>query len=46
VQGKSGGYYVRSRPGHPSKQGRSDAAADRLWEVTENMITESGFTLR
>jgi NAD(P)-dependent dehydrogenase (short-subunit alcohol dehydrogenase family) len=46
VQGKSGGYYVHSRPGHPSKQGRSDAAADRLWEVTENMITESGFTLR
>jgi NAD(P)-dependent dehydrogenase (short-subunit alcohol dehydrogenase family) len=46
VQGTSGGYYVHSRPGHPSKQGRSDAAADRLWEVTENMITESGFTLR
>ena len=46
VQGRSGGYYVRSKPGHPSKQGRSDAAADRLWEVTENMITESGFTLR
>jgi len=46
VQGKSGGYYVRSKPGHPSKQGRSDAAADRLWEITENMITESGFTLR
>jgi NAD(P)-dependent dehydrogenase (short-subunit alcohol dehydrogenase family) len=46
VQGKSGGYYVHSSPGHPSKQGRSDAAADRLWEVTENMITESGFTLR
>jgi len=46
VQGKSGGYYVHSKPGHPSKQGRSDAAADRLWEVTENMITESGFTLR
>ena len=45
VQGKSGGYYVRSKPGHPSKQGRSDAAADRLWEVTESMITESGFTL-
>jgi NAD(P)-dependent dehydrogenase (short-subunit alcohol dehydrogenase family) len=45
VQGRSGGYYVRSKPGHPSKQGRSDAAADRLWEVTENMITESGFTL-
>jgi len=45
VQGRSGGYYVRSKPGHPSKQGRSDAAADRLWEVTESMITESGFTL-
>ena len=45
VQGRSGGYYVRSKPGHPSKQGRSDAAADRLWEVTESMITASGFTL-
>jgi NAD(P)-dependent dehydrogenase (short-subunit alcohol dehydrogenase family) len=45
VEGKTGGYYVHSRLGHPSRHGRSDIDADRLWEVTEKMITERGFTL-
>ena len=45
VEGRTGGYYVHSRLGHPSRHGRSDKDADRLWEVTEKMITESGFTL-
>jgi NAD(P)-dependent dehydrogenase (short-subunit alcohol dehydrogenase family) len=45
VEGRTGGYYVHSRPGHPSRHARSDKDADRLWEVTEKMITESGFTL-
>jgi NAD(P)-dependent dehydrogenase (short-subunit alcohol dehydrogenase family) len=45
VEGRTGGYYVHSRPGHPSRYGRSDADADRLWEVTEKLITESGFAL-
>jgi NAD(P)-dependent dehydrogenase (short-subunit alcohol dehydrogenase family) len=45
VEGRTGGYYVQCRPGHPSRHGRSDQDADRLWEVTEKMITESGFAL-
>jgi NAD(P)-dependent dehydrogenase (short-subunit alcohol dehydrogenase family) len=45
VEGRTGGYYVRSRPGHLSLRARSDGDADRLWEVTENVITESGFSL-
>ena len=45
VEGKTGGYYVHSRLGHPSRHARSDIDADRLWEVTEKMVTESGFTL-
>jgi NAD(P)-dependent dehydrogenase (short-subunit alcohol dehydrogenase family) len=45
VEGRTGGYYVHSRPGHPSRYARSDKDADRLWEVTEKMIAESGFTL-
>ena len=45
MEGRTGGYYVHSRPGHPSRHGRSDKDADRLWAVTEKLITESGFDL-
>ncbi|HVB93961.1 MAG TPA: SDR family oxidoreductase [Acidimicrobiales bacterium] len=45
MAGKTGGYYVHCRPGHPSRHARSDADAHRLWEVTEKMITERGFIL-
>ncbi len=45
MEGRTGGYYVHCRPGHPSRHGRSDKDADRLWGVTEKLITESGFTL-
>ncbi|HEX3839428.1 MAG TPA: SDR family oxidoreductase [Acidimicrobiales bacterium] len=45
VEGKTGGYYVRSKPGHLSVRARSDGDADRLWGVTENLITERGFAL-
>jgi NAD(P)-dependent dehydrogenase (short-subunit alcohol dehydrogenase family) len=45
VEGRTGGYYVRSKPGHPSLRARSDADADRLWDVTEKLITERGFSL-
>ena len=40
---KSGGYYVRCKPGHLSRQARSAAAAERLWQVSEELLTGAGF---
>lgn len=45
VEGKTGGYYAHTKPAHPSRAGRSDAAAARLWAATEQLITGAGFTL-
>jgi retinol dehydrogenase-14 len=45
VEGRTGGYYVRSKPGHVSLRARSDGDADQLWDVTEKLITERGFAL-
>ena len=41
VEGKTGGYYVRSKPGHMSKKAKSDDEARRLWEVSEQLIAEA-----
>ncbi len=35
VAARSGQYFVRSRPRRPSKAARDDAAATRLWQVSE-----------
>ncbi|HZU79305.1 MAG TPA: SDR family oxidoreductase [Acidimicrobiales bacterium] len=43
VAGRSGGYYVRCKPGHMSRQARSAEAAQRLWEVSEQLLAEAGF---
>jgi hypothetical protein len=45
MAGVSGGYYVRGKLGHPSRHARSYADAERLWDVTETLITASGFDL-
>ncbi len=45
VQGKTGGYYAHSKPGKPSKHGRSDVDAERLWAVTAELIADKGFEL-
>lgn len=37
VEGVSGRYYVRCRPRTPSKPARDEAAARRLWEVSERL---------
>ena len=34
VEGQSGGYYVKRRLVSPSRAGRNDAAAARLWDAT------------
>jgi NAD(P)-dependent dehydrogenase (short-subunit alcohol dehydrogenase family) len=45
VAQKTGGYWVRSKPGHMSRHARDDAAAARLWDESERLLTSAGFAL-
>jgi NAD(P)-dependent dehydrogenase (short-subunit alcohol dehydrogenase family) len=45
VEGKSGLYWVRSKPGHMSRAARDDAMAARLWEESEQLVASAGFAL-
>ena len=38
VEGKTGGYYARRRLQQPAPAARDDAAARRLWEVSEELL--------
>jgi NAD(P)-dependent dehydrogenase (short-subunit alcohol dehydrogenase family) len=38
----NGGYWVRRRQRAPSQAARDDAAARRLWEVSEDLVNASG----
>jgi len=38
VADTTGGYFVRCRPAQPSPVARDDAAAARLWEVSEALV--------
>ncbi|MGA8724337.1 MAG: SDR family NAD(P)-dependent oxidoreductase [Acidimicrobiales bacterium] len=38
----NGGYWARSRQREPSKAARDDAAARRLWEVSEDLVSATG----
>lgn len=38
VEGKTGGYYYKCEPETPSKAAQDDAAARRLWEVSEQLV--------
>lgn len=40
LEGKSGGYYAKSKPRTPLPAARDDEAAKRLWKVTEEIIAE------
>ncbi|HLX87501.1 MAG TPA: hypothetical protein VKR22_03425, partial [Acidimicrobiales bacterium] len=42
---RSGGYWARSKPGHMSRQARSGRAAERLWQVSEELVTGAGFVV-
>lgn len=42
VDGKTGGYYVRRKPGRPSKHAQDDDAARRLWDVSEKLLASVG----
>ncbi len=45
VAAKTGMYWVRSKPGHMSRQARDEAAAARLWDESEKLCTSAGFAL-
>ena len=34
VEGKTGGYYLKSAPATPTKEAQNDADAKRLWEIS------------
>lgn len=38
----NGGYWVRSRQHRASRAGRDDAAAARLWDVSEDLLNDVG----
>ena len=43
VEGQSGGYYVRRKPGHMSKHAQSDDAVEQLWLASEHLVADAGF---
>ncbi len=45
VAGKTGMYWVRSKPGHMSRQARDDEAAARLWDESERLLASAGFAV-
>jgi retinol dehydrogenase-12 len=38
LAGVTGGYWVKSAPATPSAAAQDDAAAARLWQVSEQLI--------
>ena len=38
-------YWVRSKPGRMSQHARDDAAAERLWSESEQLLVSAGFGL-
>lgn len=43
VAGRSGLYWVRSKPGHMSRRARDDQAAAQLWTESEALLSSAGF---
>jgi NAD(P)-dependent dehydrogenase (short-subunit alcohol dehydrogenase family) len=43
VATKTGMYWVRSKPGHMSRDARDDAAAARLWDESERLLASVGY---
>lgn len=38
VEGKTGGYYVKSKESRPHRNARDDDAARKLWDVSEELV--------
>ena len=45
VEGHTGGYWVRSKPGHMSVRAHSDEEATRLWDESEKLLAAAGYPL-
>ncbi len=45
VATRTGMYWVRSKPGHMSRNARDDEAAAQLWDESERLLTSTGFAL-
>jgi NAD(P)-dependent dehydrogenase (short-subunit alcohol dehydrogenase family) len=45
VTTRTGMYWVRSKPGHMSRNARNDEAAQRLWDESERLLASTGFAL-
>jgi len=45
VEGKTGLYWVRSKPGHMSAQARNDEQATQLWDASEKLLASVGYPL-
>jgi NAD(P)-dependent dehydrogenase (short-subunit alcohol dehydrogenase family) len=43
VEKETGRYWVRRKPGHMSRQARSDLQAQRLWDESERLLASAGF---
>jgi hypothetical protein len=43
VEGKTGIYWVRNKPGRMSKMAQSDEQARRLWAESEQLLASVGF---
>ena len=43
AEGRSGIYWVRSKPGRMSRQAQSDEQARRLWVESEQLLASAGF---
>ncbi len=43
VDGKTGMYWVRRRPGRMSPKAQDDAVASRLWDESEKLLASVGF---
>jgi NAD(P)-dependent dehydrogenase (short-subunit alcohol dehydrogenase family) len=43
VEGETGGYWVRRKPGNMSRQARSNAQAQRLWSESTRLLDSVGF---
>jgi NAD(P)-dependent dehydrogenase (short-subunit alcohol dehydrogenase family) len=45
VAGKTGMYWVRSKPGHMSRRARDDEAAAQLWDESERLLASAGYDI-
>lgn len=45
VEGRTGEYWVRSKPGHMSVRAHSDEEAAQLWDESEKLLAAAGYPI-